>query len=94
MAGEENRARRKQVGDEVWVFNREEKHVRLYSQVKTSTLTLNEMENHLTCFNKILPASGLGLDCGGVRAKAERPTRRQKMIMVWTKFGAVEGEET
>lgn len=44
MAGEENRARRKQVGDEVWVFNREQKHVRLYSPVKTSTLTLNEME--------------------------------------------------
>lgn len=94
MIGEENRARRKEAGDKVWVFNREQEHVGLYSPVKSSTLTLNEMENQVTCFNKIIPASGLGLDCRGARPKAGRPTRRQKMMTVWTKVGAVEGEET
>lgn len=91
---EENKARRKEVGDEVWVFNREQEPIRLCSPVKAWTLTLNDMENHMTCFNKIVPAAGLGLDCREPRAKAQRPAKRQKMMTVWTKVVAVKGEET
>ena len=57
---EENKARRKEVGDEVWVFNREQEPIRLCSPVKAWTLTLNDMENHMTYFNKIVPWGSLG----------------------------------
>lgn len=67
----------------------EQDHVGLYR-----TLTLNDMENYVTCFNKIIWAAGLGLDCRGARAKARRPARRQKVMAIWTKVVAVEGKET
>lgn len=44
-----------------------------YSPIKIPIFTLKEVENQVLCFNNIIQAAGLRIDCRG------RPVQRQKM---------------